>query len=70
VNILTLLSEYVSAAKRADVSSEELDRLIALTHAEFPADEMMVGLHVLRAVQAVERGDVTLPEILRPPVVA
>jgi hypothetical protein len=61
VDILTLLFEYVSAAKRAGVSSEELDRLIALTRAEFPGDELVVKLHVLRAVQAVERGDVTLP---------
>jgi hypothetical protein len=29
---------------------EELDRLVALTRAEFPRDEMMVELHVLRTL--------------------
>jgi len=62
--------DYVTAAERAGIAPEDLDRLIALTRLEFPGDEMMVELHVLRAVQAVERGDVTLPEVLRPRVAA
>ena len=32
---------------------------------EFPDDEMMADLHILRAVLAVERGDVTLEQMLR-----
>jgi hypothetical protein len=48
------------------IRSEDLDRLVAMTRAEFPGDEMMVELHVLRAIQAVERGDVTMEELLRP----
>ena len=65
-----MIFDYATAAKRAGISSEDLDRLIALTRAEFVGDEMMVELHVLRAVQAVERGDVTLAEVLRPRVAA
>ncbi len=65
-----MIFDYVTAATRAGISSQDLDRLVALTRAEFPGDEMMVELHVLRAVQAVERGDVTLPEVLRPRVAA
>jgi hypothetical protein len=59
-----MVFDYVTAAKRVGISPEDLERLIALTSAEFPSDEMMVELHVLRAILAVERGDVTLREIL------
>ena len=59
-----MVFDYVTTAKRVGISPEDLERLIALTRAEFPSDEMMVELHVLRAILAVERGDVTLREIL------
>ena len=59
-----MVFDYVTAAKRVGISPEDLERLIALTRAEFPSDEMMVELHVLRAILAVERGDATLREIL------
>jgi hypothetical protein len=65
-----MIFDYVSAATRAGISSQDLDRLVAMIRAEFPGDEMMVELHVLRAVQAVERGDVTLAEVLHPRVAA
>ncbi len=65
-----MLFDYVTAAKRAGIGPDDLDQLVALTRAEFPGDDMMVELHVLRAVRAVERGDVTLPEVLRPRVAA
>ncbi len=61
-----MVFDYAAAAKRAGIGPEELDRLVALIRAEFPRDEMMVELHVLRTLQAVERGDVTLADVLRP----
>jgi hypothetical protein len=61
-----MLFDYLTVAGRATIRSEDLDRLVAMTRAEFPGDEMMVELHVLRAIQAVERGDVTIEELLRP----
>lgn len=60
-----MLFDYVTAAKRAGVSAEDLERLTLMIRAEFPADEMMAELHILRAILSVERGDVTLDEILR-----
>ena len=33
---------------------------------EFPQDDMMFELYMLRAIHAVERGDATIDEILRP----
>jgi hypothetical protein len=65
-----MLFDYAMVAKRVGIAPEHVDRLVALTRAEFPGDEMMVELHVLRALQAVERGDVTLPEVLRPRIAA
>jgi len=41
-----------------------------MARAEFASDEMMVALHVLRAILAMERGDVTLQEVLQPRVAA
>ena len=63
-----MVFDYATAANLVGISSEDLDRLVALMRAEFPGDEMMVELHVLRTVQAVERGDVTLGDILHPPI--
>jgi hypothetical protein len=65
-----MVFDYVAAAKRTGIGPEDLDRLVALTRVEFPRDEMMVELHVLRTVQAVERGDVALSDVLRPRAVA
>ncbi len=59
-----MLFDYVAAAKRAGIPQEKLERLCALVRAEFPSDEMMAELHILRAVLSVERGDATLDEIL------
>ena len=61
-----MIFDYLTAATRAGISSQDLDRLVALTRAEFPGDEMMVELHVLRTLQAVERGNVALSDVLRP----
>ena len=58
--------DYRSAAFRVGVQPEDLAHLTTMARAEFPSDKMMVELHVLRAILAVERGDLTLVEILRP----
>jgi hypothetical protein len=65
-----MVFDYTTAASRVGISSEDLDRLVALMRAEFPGDEMMVELHVLRTVRAVDRGDVTLLDVLRPRIAA
>jgi hypothetical protein len=60
-----MLFDYVTAAERVGISAEDLERLTVLMRAEFPSDEMMAELHILRAILSVERGDATLDEILR-----
>ena len=61
-----MVFDYRSAAERVGIQPEDLGRLTIVARAEFPSDEMMVELHVLRTILAVERSDVTLEEVLRP----
>jgi len=60
-----MMFDYASAARRVGIPEDKLERLVALARAEFPDDETMAELHVLRAILAVERGDASLEEILR-----
>lgn len=59
-----MMFDYIAAAERVGISAEDLSRLAAMMRAEFPSDEMMAELHILRAILSVERGDATLEEIL------
>jgi len=56
--------DYHRAARRVGIPEDKLARLSALVRAEFPNDEMMADLHILRAIRSIERGDATLDEIL------
>ena len=56
--------DYNTAATRAGIPASKVERLVALISAEFPDDEMMTELHVLRAILAVEQGAASLEEIL------
>lgn len=60
-----MMFDYADAAKRAGIPGDKLDCLLNLMRAEFPDDETMAELHVLRAVLSVERGEASLEEILR-----
>lgn len=64
-----MIFDYVTAASRAGIREDKLERLREFFHAEFPSDEMMAELHILRAVLSVERGDTTVEEILSRSVV-
>jgi len=60
-----MIFDCETAAARAGIPAGKMDRLVALIRAEFPDDEMMAELHVLRAILAVEQGTASLEEILR-----
>lgn len=62
--------DYQSAATRVGIRPEDVERLANMARAEFPSDEMMVELHILRTILAAGRGDVTLQEVLQPRVAA
>jgi len=59
-----MIFDYTTAAKRAGIPADKLERLCTVIRAEFPLDEMMAELHILRAILAVERGDATLDQVL------
>ena len=56
--------DYVSAANRAGIPRQVLEQLREFFYTEFPDDEMMAELHLLRAVLSLERRDTTIDEIL------
>jgi hypothetical protein len=43
-----MVFDYRSAADRVGIRPEDLARLTTMARVEFPSDEMMVELHVLR----------------------
>jgi hypothetical protein len=57
--------DYRSAAQRAGIHESDLDRLCQVIREEFPDDEMMFELHVLRAILAIESGQITLEQALK-----
>ena len=59
-----MIFDYETVAARAGIPLAKLDRLTALMRGEFPDDEMMAELHVLRAILAVEHGAASLEEVL------
>lgn len=56
--------DYKAAAREAGISDELLARLVQMMRGDFPRDEMMMELHVLRACEAVLEGETTIEEIL------
>ena len=56
--------DYQSIARDAGIPEEKLREIREIMEAEFPGDEMMASLHVLRACMAVRDGHVTLEAIL------
>ncbi len=57
--------DYRAAAQRAGIADEDVARLCQVVRDEFPDDEMMFELHVLRAVLAIESGQISLEQALK-----
>ena len=62
-----MMFDYLSAARRTGIKNEHLDQICRQVGSEFPDDEMMFELHVLRAVLAIESGRVSLNQMLKEP---
>jgi hypothetical protein len=58
--------DYEKAAQAAGLSQGQLEELCRLVREEFPHDEMMYELHVLRACMAIQEGYLTIDEALAP----
>lgn len=56
--------DYEQAAREAGIPDDRLNELMQLMRDEFPQDDMMWELHILRACLAVRDGQATVDEIL------
>ncbi len=57
--------DYEKMAKDAGIPTENLAALGEIVRREFPWDDMMFELHLLRACMAVRNGYATVEEVLR-----
>lgn len=58
--------DYQSVAAEAGIRHEKVQQLAQLVRSEFPFDDMMSELHMLRACMAIRDGYVTIDEALKP----
>ena len=58
--------DFDRVAVSAGIREDQLQQLCRLIREEFPADDMLYELHVLRACKAVRDGYLTIEEALRP----
>jgi len=57
--------DYETAAREAGLGEEELAAVKEAVRQEFPTDDMMWELHVLRACLAIKDGHATLEDATR-----
>jgi len=58
--------DYESVARQAGIQGDKLASLREILRTEFPRDDMLFELHVLRACMAVRDGLIALEELLSP----
>jgi hypothetical protein len=56
--------DYVKVAAEAQIPPNKLARLRSAVRREFPKDEMMCELHMLRVCMAIRDGHVTVEQAL------
>jgi hypothetical protein len=57
--------DYRKVAKEAGIPPDKMAKLISAIRKEFPKDNMMFELHVLRACLAIRDGHVSVEDALR-----
>lgn len=58
--------DYESVARQAGIQGDKLASLLEILRAEFPRDDMLFELHVLRACMAVRDGLIGVEHLLLP----
>lgn len=58
--------DYEKAAREAKIPAEKLAELRRVVRKEFPKDEMMYELHLLRVCRAIQQGLVSVEEAIKP----
>lgn len=61
-----VMFDYQSVADEIGLTPEQVRALEQSVREEFPHDDMLFELHMLRACLAIQEGDVTLEEALEP----
>ncbi len=56
--------DYQSVAREGGISAEDFDRLCRLIRQEFPGDDMLFELHVMRACRIIKDGPYTMEQIV------
>ena len=57
--------DYEKVAHEAGLTDEDLASVKEVMRAEFPSDDMMWELHILRACAAIRDGHATLQDVTR-----
>ncbi|MGH8070464.1 MAG: hypothetical protein ACRERE_35555 [Candidatus Entotheonellia bacterium] len=57
--------EYEKIAREANIPPDKLEELRQLVRREFPKDDMMYELHLLRICMAIKQGFVTIAEAIQ-----
>ena len=58
--------DYESVAQQAGIQADKLASLREILRAEFPRDDMLFELHMLRACMAVRDGLIAMEDLLSP----
>ena len=62
---LYAIFDYEKVAKEAKISKNKLEELSATIRQEFPKDNMMYELHLMRVCMSVRDGHVSVDEAIR-----
>ncbi len=57
--------DFETIARKAEIPEEQLKKLCELVRQDFPGDQMMYELHVLRACLAILEGRLTVEQAIR-----
>ena len=57
---------FQKTAEQANIPKDKLESLCRVIRVEFPRDDMMYELHVLRACMAIQQGYLTIDEAIHP----
>ena len=60
--------DYEEVAREAHIPAGKLEELRQLIKGEFPRDEMMYELHLLRVCMAIKNGVLTIDQALTPSI--
>ena len=59
--------DYEPAARDAGLNAEQLRQLMDVVRRDYPTDEMLFELHVMRACRAIAEGRTTLEKAIASP---